>query len=313
MQSKQLSVIAEKVGISRTAVSMAINHCPGVNDELRAVILDEASKHDVFGKPRLDCRVYVIIPEIPTFFWKRLFGLLHSELKLHSVKAKFNIYSRLGNSEIVERYLDEADRMNVDVLIIAAKYEGLDRRLEKLTKKCAVFSLCETVEANNVFYFGSNRSADGALLANHCLERLPEINNYLLLGNDRERSESFGMIMKNAGKRCFEASIGYERLAAAAAREIYSLYEKHRFDSVICFDGFASKISISLKKCRIDVPIFGFELRKIEKRYGAPVSTVCQNLELIANETAKAAAGFLNGRIYPESKRTYIESELFCF
>ncbi len=308
MQNDRISELARTLGISASTVSKAVNHCAGVGSELRERILTEAEKTMVTSKKSADGSVYVILPEIPSYFWKKVSKALNGALSARNIHAKFNLYSGLGDAFPVERYLDEAEALSARVVIVAAKYPGLDVRLEELAATRAVFSFLEETAAKNVFYFGSDRHADSRALGKAVAEAHPEVERVLAVGNDEVRLA--GLQVGLGEKQMIPLSQSRARQAWEPAREIYDIYGKTPFGAVICLDGNTPRTAAALKKCGLALPLYGFESPPPDARYSAPAGEMCQDISATAERVAAATEQFLHLSLLPDTKRTLIPSTL---
>ncbi len=300
--------IAREIGVSPSAVSKAINHCAGLSTELREQILNEAAKQGLSGKSKAQYDAYVILPGTPMYFWERIIDLLFTAMRGRGITAKYNVYSKMGDRDTVERYLDEAERLQARVIIIAARHPGLDERLSRLAETRAVFSIVETTQASNVFFIGSDRRSDSRLLGSHCLREHPDTQRILLFGDhyDPERSLHF---MQTVGDIAIHSlNLPPEESIPDIARQIDGIHREHPFDMAVCLDGRTAKISMALKKCRISVPLYGFEHPPIEERYQKPEGEVCQDLDGIVATAAEATERYLLDDRLPASKYTYVPS-----
>ncbi len=308
LKKRTLSEVAETVGVSNSAVSRAVNHCHGLSTEIRDTILAEADRAGLGGKVHQTCDVYLILPENPNYFWSALYEAVIAELSNQNIRIKANIYSKLNDKTIVERYLCEAERLQAKVILIAARYPELDTQLSQIAADRAVFSVCEPCSAANVFYFGSDRTEDGRLLAHRCIENHPNAINYLFLGTDPLRRQGFLEVAENVHILKCPPRLGYAQTSAELARDLEQLLSKSQCDVIVCFDGFAAKICQALKKLRRCIPVYGFEMQPLEERYGSPAGLVCQDLSALGIQIANSCETFLKKSTYPASKNTLITS-----
>ncbi len=308
MKKSQIKKIAESIGTSTAAVSKAINHCSGIGNDLREQILSVAEEQGVNGKRIHSCDVYVILPDIPAFFWEPVRNTLFRALEAHELTLKCNVYSKLGDSSVVEHYLDEAEELNVPVIIVTAKYEGLEERLSRLSYNGkAIFCFLENTPAKNVFFIGPDKYEDGRLLAEHCLADLPNAREFLILGNDRERLRGFADRAQGIHLRTLVSSV--QSTAAEIAREIDQIYRVSPFDAVVCMDGTTAKYCMALKKCKLSPPVYGCEDAPVDDRYVLPVGNICQSIEKSTEMIAYLAEKYVQTRTLPSSKYTYIPSD----
>ncbi len=321
MKNSQLTRIAEQVGASSSAVSKAINHCHGVGSELRERILDAADAEGISGRERIGCRVYIILPETPSYFWRRLFDQLCEALSARGLEARFNIYSLFGDRAPVERYLDEAEAMGASVVILAARYPGIGERLAALASDRLVMMTVEGAEATNVFFVGSDHYADGRKLAERCFAEHPGASRLLairsaskglLTGEDaRLRGVSDAVAAIGGGCSLTIADFTRDDTPVDLARMLDGTRRTGVPDAVICLDGFTEKVCMALKKCRLDIPCYGFEMPPVDGRYPLPRGEICQDLDVVAKRLIGYAEAYMQTGIMPEAKRIYVESK-YC-
>ncbi len=318
MKNSQLSRLAEQVGASNSAVSKALNHCHGVGSELRERILDAAEAEGISGRERPGCEVYVVLPETPSYFWRRFYDRLADALRAHGVVAKFNIYSLFGDRALVERYLDEAEGMGASVIILAAHYPGIAERLAALAADRLVMMTIEGEAATNVFFVGSDHYADGRKLAEECLGDNPLARRLLAFcpitkGGRRDenaRLRGFADAVAASEPACSLTTVCFSRedTPADLARMLDGMRRTGAPHAVICLDGFTEKVCMALKKCRMDIPCYGFESPPVDGRYPLPTGEICQDLERIAEQLAGYASSYLVTGMMPEAKHIYVES-----
>ncbi len=307
MKKSQLTAVAERIGTSSSAVSKALNHCPGLGDELRERILDAAAAEGVHGR-RAACDVYVILPDTPTYFWRTFHHALGRALAARGLTAKYNVYTMLGNRAAVERYLDEAEAMTPAVLLIAAHYDGLAARLSAMASHRFVVSMIEPADATNVFFVGSDQRADGRMLYAHVREDLPSAHRVLLLVpfHAEERLAGFA---EAADMDCHIVRVSGGESAAELARILNAMHRTEPTDAVICMNGNTQTVCMALKKCRLTLPVYGFEKPPIDSRYPLPVGEAVQDLEGIAAALSLMAERYVRERVCPSAKYLYVASQ----
>ncbi len=311
MSNRAITDIARRIGISPATVSKVLNHSFGVSGPLREQVFEAAEAMHVYPAPNemQAYDAYVILPEIPTYFWKELYHHLMAALDRHGLRVRFHIYSRLNDSATVERYLREFEHMDVPILIIAANYEGLDKRLRDIARRRAVFTVCETTHADNCYAIGSHQKADSALLATNCLLENPHIENILLIGRSGERLMGFVEATNTQASLRFFSSSEIEAYSASTlAQKLSALHTVYPFDIAVCLSGFTKDVCISLKKCHLSIPCYGFEGPHIEPRYVLPGGTVIQDLAAISETTAEMAKTYLVHDTLPAQKYTFVPS-----
>ncbi len=252
--------------------------------------------------------MYVILPELPSYFWGELYEVLLRALSARGISAKYNIYSKLVNQKTVETYLEEAERLDAKCIIIAANGDRIGSRISQLAKDRAVFSVCSRPEGDNVFYFGSNHREDGFKLGQKCLELLPESRVYAFIGEDEERRQGF---LEAIGDRKAIHVFGSSEVPPyELARRVAMCCQEQNPDAIVSLDGTNARVMMALKKCGITAPTFGFEDQDPDDRYQKVEAKVCQDLEKTAEAVAEAAERYLLYRTYPVQKNCFIPT---CF
>lgn len=149
----------EYSGISKSTLSKTLRHCGGVDTETRhRILLENPVRRYASGQ----YAVYCILPDVPKFFWKEaLRGMMDHQLS-KEVPVKYNVYTKLGDTETVMIYLEEAEWLDVRVIIIAAVLtEPLRKKLEELVEDRLIIFLSEQETLVNSFYVGSDAYQDG--------------------------------------------------------------------------------------------------------------------------------------------------------
>ena len=166
MENTTIAEIAKKLNVSTAMVSRVLRHCSGVDSEMRQRIIAEA-EHLVpadWG----ECAVYSILPDVPRYFWQPLRKGIADALDASNIPFKSNICTRASDDSIVLRYLDEADRLNAQVIILAAYVTPvIHKRLEALTNCHLVILLSEYHEFVNSFFVGSDAYQDGYIIGDY--------------------------------------------------------------------------------------------------------------------------------------------------
>ena len=165
MVKNRLQELAEGLGVSKATVSRALRHCAGVDSETRLTILRDAKEYGVEA-PSDPCDVYCILPDTPRYFWRRFSGEIRENVRRDPVSVKLNLYTRIPDSETVGIYLDEAEKLRVKVVIIAAKLttENLKKLSAMQKRGVLVILLSEYGELPGSIYVGADAYRDGEAL-----------------------------------------------------------------------------------------------------------------------------------------------------
>ncbi len=302
-----VSRLAERVGTSPSAVSKAVNHCPGLGSDLRERILEAAESEGLSGR-RTAWDVYVILPDVPAYFWHPLLQCLDRCMNAHGLSVRYNVYTRLGDKDTVERYLREAEKLNPAALIVAARYSGIEASLERIAERSAVFSLVEAVRVPAAFFVGSDHFADGRLLAENLLAEWPHAGRVLIfsIGPSDDRLRGFVDVIRIAD--CPVIYLTGNESAAEPARMIDAAHRHAPLDAVVCLNGSTPLVCMALKKCRADIPCYGFEAPPIDNRYPLPVGEVVQDLARMAAVLTEQANRYVRHCQCPDSRYTMIPS-----
>ncbi len=304
MSNQQIESLSRALGVSRYTVKRALDHCPGVSSEMREQILAAAPESD----PQGAYDAYLILPEIPAYFWGTLFEALLRNFRARGIRAKYNVYSKLSDTAVAEQYLNEAQKTDARCIIVAAMGERISTLLTELAPERCVFSLCNEIAAPNVFFFGSDEREDGRLLGARCASLPFAVSTCLFVGENTARRA--GILEILSPEHILDLPCSYEDTAADLARQLDPILKSRQIDVVIGLDGISAKIAMALKKCHAAIPLFGFERQNIEERYGKPTALVCQDLEGIAAALADATVEFLGRRTYPPRKNNFIPSHI---
>ena len=168
MKDIKIESIANKLNVSISTVSKAIRHCGGVDSETRQRILAESRQIHVI--PHSDCAIYTILPDVPQYFWKELRSGIHDGVQWDIAPIKSNIYTRLRDEDTVLEYLNEAEKLNACVIILAANITpAIHQKLESLTEGRLIILLSEYHELTNSFYIGSDAFRDGYFMGKQFL------------------------------------------------------------------------------------------------------------------------------------------------
>ena len=203
MKGETVSRIAASLGISKATVSKALNHCSGVDSDMRARILSAAGS---FSWKDTECSVYTLLPDTPAFFWKTMrHGLVDGWTS--DVPMKFNVYTRLMDESVINAYLQEAEMLGAQVILAAASMsQPIHQRLAALIKGRLVILLSEDDGTlTNGFFIGSNAWEDGYTMGKLYLTRLAGCTPVVLTLREKHnqnvlrRAEGFCMALTEAG------------------------------------------------------------------------------------------------------------------
>lgn len=219
MKDEKISEIAKKLGMAKSTVSRAARHCSGVDVGTRRTVLQHIGSNDdalTYGAKK--CLIYTIIPDLPIYFWGRLYSSIEDAVlndngvhfSWRDKTVKQNVYSSLADSDIVLHYLDEAERLEPAIIIIAAYVTPeIREKLNVLKEKSMIFFVTEYEDMPKTFYFGADPYGDGFRMGRHYLEnygdRTPVVVTNREIVTIRRRTEGFLDALRLADPQRFGA------------------------------------------------------------------------------------------------------------
>ena len=325
-----LARLASELDVSRSTVSKVIRHCFGVNTETRQRVL-RAAKDISELRPSGTCRIYCILPDMPSFFWQEMWRGIADAITERGTGAeadiKCNAYSRLHDEETILSYLDEAEYMDARCVIIATAVTDAVR--ERISALCAdssrfIILLSEYGEIPNAFYVGADSYGDGHRMA-ECASGFMKDLSYspdifmLTLGtnfNISERIRGFCDAMGDRRPVCLpiepERLYSPKTLPAYLASLMTEVIPGDR-ESLLYVPMGLPELSLALKKSGLgdNVSCFCHDTRP-EQGQWTPDRTIVrrctQNIYSQGFTAVELAFGFLRGQTYPDRKRIIIDS-----
>ena len=328
MKDYRLTQLAQELGVSKSTVSKVLNHCGGVDTELRRRILRSA-KAFAEDSTADTCTVYGILPDTPSFFWREMRRGLADGVKNEPHTCKCNIYSELHDEETVLSYLAEAERMNVQVIIIAASVTpAIHEKLTALRPGRLILLLSEYYALANAFYVGSDAYRDGQemgrLFAASLRGGKPLLVSHTENYNVRERIRGFRDVLAAEAPSLYENITMLEldveifsarklmpsHFAAQLSRRVSSVRE----DVVgLYFPMGFLQLPLAVKKVKTEKTIYCFGLDCLsEGERDSGVYIDCgQDVYLQGLTAMQAAVRFATCGEYPPQKRILVPSRFY--
>lgn len=272
--------------------------------------------------------VYCILPDVPNFFWKEaLRGMMDHQLG-KEVPVKYNVYTKLGDTETVLLYLDEAKRLDVQVLIIAAVLEPPVRRiLEEMVQDKLVLFLSEQEDLTNSFYVGSDAYQDGYAMGLRYAEEMPERQLMILSAeggrNIQLRLQGFQDAIKGVDEQLLHRGkllqvthdeLIFKRSAAANLAAVLAETVDGSSNYCLYIPWGIPQPQVALKKLRLGEDRIlclchdaDYTLREQARQTVISCSQDIYTQGKIAIQTANR---FVQSRFYPEQKRIFVPSIL---
>lgn len=329
MNDTTIEAIAKKLNVSTAMVSRVINHCGGVESEVRQRILTE-----ITGMIQIDygeCAVYTIFPDIPQYFWKPLRNGIIDTLKAMKIPFKSNIYTKAIDDAMVLQYLEDAEKLNARVIILSTHVTpAIHQKLESLVDGRLIILLSEYHELTNSFYIGSDAYSEGYTMGKHYVshyadrklilfsrtgvfntekriegfcQAVKEVNPELLndalnIKLERKLFKDFKLLPSKLAPLLKDAAKSYDRLC------IYSPLGIPQFPLAIVKAKLTDKTVCLCHDCYIK------DARHEKNSDTGFVVTCNQDGYEQGKVAAEMAIKFIKEGVYPDNKKTYIPSHL---
>ena len=306
--------------ISKSTISKALNHCYGVNSNLRERILNDYS-HLGTRKNISEIDMYVIVPETPRYFWKcRL-----PKASNPSVKVKYNIITSVGDISVILHYLKEAEDLGAKVIVLVSPgHPEVEKEIERLSQGRLIIYLNSFNETKNTFFIGPDPIKEGEDLAELCIKHHPKSSRLLVLTSNsnykslKSRNRFSGFFNK------IEGIVQYDIISipkytkspsfpAAISRILNEYLQNSDFGSVVCFDGITTKVCSALRKLKNvtghNALCFGFENNPQNEPFaesGILKAIIYSNFQEQLIAAGKAAEEYLINGSHPSSKYVFL-------
>ncbi len=318
---KSLEEIARETNTTKSTVSKTLNHCSGVDYQLRERILKSAQTHITSDSSSVSRDIYIILPDNPKYFWANASSAISQYKKKADIKL--NLYSHISYSEtIIDSYLDESEQCKSKVLIIVGMLTlNQIRRIEELSTNRLTILLSVANTVNNAFFVGADSFADGYKLAQTFLKHHPITKRFLLITvNDSEysKSRSAGFVAGAGDVDVLSLRLNAEKPAlipSITARELSELGIVETIDCVVSIDGVTHKIYNGINKLKLKKRPYciGFECSPADREL-----LERGELRLLSNQDIRTqmhlaldyATDFLQRSVFPDTKYSYIPSTL---
>lgn len=306
--------------ISKSTISKALNHCYGVNSDLRECILNDYS-HKATRKSVREVDIYVIVPETPRYFWRCKLPKVSDP----DIKVKYNIISRPGDTSVILHYLKEAETLDAKaIVLVSLGNPQVEKEIERLSQGRLIIYLNNLNETKNTFFIGPDPQGACRALAEVCQKHHPGSTLLLISSSKSTLSPTFSKKI-SAFVDTIEGKIPYDILSvpvnsksssfpAAVSRALAEYLEKERFGSVVCLDGYTSKVCSALRKLKNvtghSALCFGFENDPQNEPFaesGILKAVIYSNFQEQINLAMKKAEDYVLNGNFPHSKYSYTQ------
>lgn len=316
MKEKEMIELADKLKISRTTVRKAINHCPGIHPCTKNKILSSIT--DFYYKPIIkENKIAVILPSIPSFFWKTMRENIHKEAISRQLNCSFFVYTNLSDSADALNCIQTAINLNASVIIAAVPDEKkIKTELEKKSLDKLVILIEEFSEIKNTFYIGENSFQEGYLLGKEYINKYPLAQSFTILRlkistTAKLRIDGFKKALAENNKQIFkEIKCEAERKIQSAqiARALYELYDLP--DCIFCPSGTVSTCCSAIRKLKTEKEIhcIGFDTEENEKEKEILKLASLQNINDEITTALNYADNYIKHQEFPVNKNSYIQN-----
>ena len=188
MRNASVTEISKELSVSKSTVSKVLRHCPGVNSDLRAKILQHANEKKIADDS--NCDFYFIIPDKPGYLWSELQNTLIAEKNQRNRRMTVHVYSQLGDETAVLHYLEDARQKNAGIVILTALMtDRIRSKIKELLRNALVILLSEYDVVINCPYVGNDPFLDGKKMG-HLYQEKYQDRHLIILIDDYHRNSA---------------------------------------------------------------------------------------------------------------------------
>ncbi len=316
MDKITMADLANKLNVSKTTVSKALNNCPGISPKTKHMIIEAASGCGYISKQtkRAECRVSVVLPSSPDYFWGSLRKKIDSCSKETNIKWSNYVYPDLFDGFGALHCINQALSEDISVLILAVPdLPEIRKKLEEVANDILIILVEEFIDIKNVFYVGENSFSQGYFIGERYIKAYPDSTRFALLHStdfytEKKRIEGFMAALNDYNKEMILDIIGNSETkskSAHIARQLADL--KVLPDCIFCPSGDILYAAGSVKKLNNNIHCIGFDLHtKTDSNIKYITDLFLQDIDSYAQKAWEYTEKFLNYSTFPECKKTYI-------
>ncbi len=310
-----MDFLAQKLNMSKTTISKAINNCPGIASRTKSIITDAASSYGYMPN-RINNRVSVVLPSVPDYFWGSMRKNIDSYAKKSGLSYSCYIYPNVADTQSVLQCINQALSDKTSVLIMATGGSAeVKERIEAVSDDILVILIEEFSDIKNSFFIGENSAAQGYRIMEEYIRTYPDSDNFVILHTtdfytEQQRIDG----AKAALDKYNKTIIGNVRFnsetkakAAGIARELATLPVLP--DCIFAPSGNIHCAADAVRKLKTEKNIhcIGFDMYT-RKDYDKEIFThiLLQDIDTQAKTACDCAKRFLNSSFFPDSKCIYI-------
>jgi len=307
--------LSKNLNINKSTVSKVLRHCEGVDSELRELILSQVGP--IHQRQVNNCDIYCIIPDNPKWFWSELKKGVMEMATREKYKYKLNIYTNLGDENIILRYLEEAKMLSARVVVLTAIItDRIQKKIEELNRTALVILLSEYESLVNCPYVGSNPVQEGRQMGKIYLEHYEERQLIVIdngrAGNSKMRIQGFMTQLpmtkrESVIKMCLsEKTFQNAQLLPAKLAEKLACYNNDHCTYCLYLPFNVYDVRMILRKAGI--LSYSVCLCHDSAIFSVQGMQLCQSLYQQGIEAMNMAENFMKTEKYPASKYLFVPS-----
>ncbi len=310
--------IANKLNMSKTTVSKAINNCPGVNSETKKIVMEAANDYG-YVSSRPPQKTAVILPAVPNYFWGDMRKKIAAYGKTAEIEYKFYVYPNLHDKNDALRCVEQAVGEGTSVLIVAVPdTDGIRALLEGVASRVLVILIEEFLDIKNTFYIGANSFEQGYQISKRYIENYPNASHFAVLRStdfhtEKMRVGGFLRALEEHGGELVlsvRSEFGSKIQSANIARALS--HAKEIPDCIFCPSGNLVMAALAVKKLKSDKSIhcIGFDINTESGTDGYKnilTNILIQDTDTQAKTAVECATEFLRHGCFPKRKIMYVD------
>lgn len=317
MKNDKFGELAKELGVSKSTVSKAARHCSGVDSDTRRIILGELKKKNLKNSGEYD--IYCIVPDTPTYFWDGIRRGVNTVDE--KISMKYNIITKVNDSDTVIDYITEAEEMRAKVLVISSNITPeIEARISGMRDRPFIIFLSEGSDMTHSFYIGSDPHKDGEEMGKIYIDKYAD-RRLLIISNSAhngssKRTAGFTEILRSAkisdNASIIDASDIMPYDSKIFPSKLAAILAKNSGIGCIYLTDGVTQLSVAINKA-------GLKGKLVCLCHDIPpdedcVSVSC-NQDVFAQGKAAidAAVKYLYKNSYPESKYTFIPSQITVY
>ena len=295
--------VAKKANVSVATVSRVLNNSGYVNQETRKLV--EQAIQDLHYVPNELARslykkqskiIGLVVPHLSTHFFSELIERIEEYFSTDNFKLMiFNVREDLSHEEKV---LQVFNQYNIDGLFIITHIPEIEAY-----KKLDIPIIMIDHKSDDFISISSNNIEGGRLAAEHLVENgcqnVLHIRGPSVLLTVQDRSEGFNEVIDRYGynRKCLD--LDFRKPDINAIQNF--IQDNPEYDGIFCdsdFMAFTTIRAIHLLGRNVpkDYQVIGFDNIELAEVYNPTLTTIQQNIDLIAKHSFEKMIALINGK-----------------